>query len=342
VLEITFASPSEVKIMMLPNETEKKSNRAAGSFPRRLPVGAEVIPGRGVHFRVWAPDSRSVDVSLDKRRFSLKSEQNGYFSLLVLDAYANQHYVYLLNGSEEEFPDPASRYQPDGPFGPSQIVDPRLHRWSDDKWQGVGREGQVLYEMHVGTFTPEGTFAAAAEQLPELADLGVTVVELMPIVEFSGNFGWGYDGINIFAPTRLYGNPDEVRCFVDRAHAVGVGVVLDVVYNHFGPAEKLFSSFSKQYFSDCYKTDWGKSPNFDGLNSKPVREYFISNASCWIDEYHMDGLRFDATQNIYDASDEHILCDIVRHVRMIAPGRSKLLIAENEKQKCMMVRERER
>jgi 1,4-alpha-glucan branching enzyme len=267
---------------------------------RRLPVGAEVVAG-GVHFRVWADCNERVDVVLGKRLFQLQPEGDGYFSGLIEEAGVGQTYFLRLNGKEPDLPDPASRFQPDGPLGPSEIVDPSRFVWSDGDWRGVVLPGQVMYEMHIGTFTPEGTFAAARRQLGELADLGVTVIELMPLAEFPGRFGWGYDGVHFFAPNRFYGSPDDVRGFVDEAHARGIGVILGVVCNHYGPCETVFTSFSNRYGSDRYTTDWGTPPNFDGPGSGPVREYFIANAGYWISEFHMDGLRLDATQNIYDA-----------------------------------------
>ena len=236
------------------------------------------------------------------------------------------------------YPDPASRFQPQGPHGPSEVIDPSAFAWTDRGWRGVGVTGQVIYEMHVGTFTPEGTWEAAARELPELADLGVTVLEVMPVADFPGRFGWGYDGVNLFAPTRLYGRPDDLRRFVDRAHAAGLGVILDVVYNHFGPDGNYLGQFSKDYFTDRYKNEWGEAINFDGPDAGPVREFFVANAGYWIDEFHLDGLRLDATQQIFDASPEHILAAIGRRVREAARGRATLIVAENEPQEARLVR----
>jgi maltooligosyltrehalose trehalohydrolase len=305
---------------------------------RRLPVGAEVQPSGGVHFRVWAPRRRRVEVVLaDGAAAELSAEGNGYFSAFVAGAGEGSLYRYRLDG-EGLFPDPASRFQPDGPHGPSQVIDPGKFAWSDGGWPGVGLEGQVIYELHVGTFTPEGTFEAAARQLPELADLGVTVVEVMPVAEFPGRFGWGYDGVDLFAPTRLYGTPDDFRRFVDRAHAAGVGVILDVVYNHLGPDGCYHREFSAHYFSDRYDNEWGDALNFDGEHAGPVREFFIANAGYWIDEFHLDGLRLDATQQIFDTSPEHILTAVGRRVREAARGRKTLIVAENEEQEARLVR----
>jgi maltooligosyltrehalose trehalohydrolase len=200
----------------------------------------------------------------------------------------------------------------------------------------------VIYEMHIGTFTPEGTWEAAARELPELADLGVTLLEVMPIAEFAGRFGWGYDGVDLFAPTRLYGEPDDFRRFVNRAHEVGIGVILDVVYNHFGPDGCYVKQFSERYFSDEKSTDWGEAINFGGPGAEPVREFFIANAGYWIDEFHLDGLRLDATQDIHDTSDEHILAALISHAREVASPRSIVVVAENEPQSTRLVRSPER
>ena len=196
----------------------------------------------------------------------------------------------------------------------------------------------MIYELHVGTFTPEGTWAAAARQLPELAAAGITVLELMPVSEFPGRFGWGYDGVFPFAPTRLYGTPDDFRRFVDGAHAVGLGVILDVVYNHLGPDGCVLRQYAPEYFTDRYANEWGDALNFDGDGSGPVREFFVANAGYWIDEFHLDGLRFDATQQMFDASPDHVLAAAARAARAAARGRRVLLVAENEPQDTRLVR----
>jgi maltooligosyltrehalose trehalohydrolase len=315
---------------------------------RRLPVGAEVLADGGVHFRVWAPKRKQVEVVIEggpgfaggKAAFELKPEAGGaagYFSGTLAAARAGTLYRLRLDGGDA-FPDPASRFQPEGPHGASQVVDPDAFKWTDGEWPGVKIEGQVVYEMHVGTFTREGTWAAAMRELPELARLGVTLVEMMPIADFPGRFGWGYDGVNMFAPTRLYGEPDDLRRFVDRAHALQVGVILDVVYNHLGPDGNYLKQFADDYFTDRYKTDWGEAINFDGENSEAVREFFVSNAAYWVDEFHFDGLRLDATQNIYDRSGEHILAAVTRRIREAARGRAVVQIAENEPQETRLVR----
>ncbi|HEX6059660.1 MAG TPA: malto-oligosyltrehalose trehalohydrolase, partial [Gemmatimonadaceae bacterium] len=311
---------------------------------RRLPIGAEPQPDGGTHFRVWAPKRRRVEVVLEPdgegegEAFALEAEGDGYHSALVPDAPAGARYRFRLDGGTRLLPDPASRFQPDGPHGPSAVVDPAAFRWTDAAWRGVPRHGQVVYEMHVGTFTREGTWAAAARELPVLADLGVTVLELLPVADFPGRFGWGYDGVNLFAPTRLYGTPDDFRAFVNRAHELGLGVILDVVYNHLGPDGNYLREFADAYFSATRRTDWGDAINFDGLDAAPVREYYLTNVAYWIGELHLDGLRLDATQEIHDSSEPHILAEIGRRAREAAPGRAVFVVAENEPQRSRLVR----
>jgi maltooligosyltrehalose trehalohydrolase len=268
----------------------------------------------------------------------LENEQNGYFSGIVEFAKPGMRYGFRLDGQRQAFPDPASRFQPDGPHGLSQIVDPGAFPWSDQAWRGVRLTGQVIYEMHIGTFTVEGTWTAAQELLPELADTGITLLELMPIADFPGAFGWGYDGVNLFAPTRLYGTPDDFRAFVDRAHSLGIGVILDVVYNHLGPDGDYLQEYSPAFYTERYRNEWGRAINFDGVDSQPVREFFVSNACYWIDEFHLDGLRLDATQQIFDSSRDHVLAVISRETRRAAGQRSIVLIAENEPQRAELVR----
>ncbi|MFO1501233.1 MAG: malto-oligosyltrehalose trehalohydrolase [Verrucomicrobiota bacterium] len=315
---------------------------------RQLPAGAEVVSTGGAHFRVWAPRSATVGIRLGYSAAevdaaapqALLSEDGGYFSGHVPGAAAGMLYRVQLEGGS--YPDPATRFQPDGPHGPSQIIDPRAYRWDDRDWKGTRSDTQIIYEMHVGTFTPEGTWPAAAEQLPHLAALGITIVELMPVAEFAGRFGWGYDGVNWFAPSRVYGTPDEFRAFVDRAHREGLAVILDVVYNHFGPDGNYLKEFSADYFSSAYANEWGEAINFDGPNSGPVRELTIANAGYWIDEFHLDGLRLDATQQIFDRSSEHIVAAIAEKVRAAAKGRGTYVVAENETQHTKLVRSKER
>ena len=305
-------------------------------------------PG-GVHFRVWAPQRSRVAVLLQSaagkdttETVELAAEGDGYFSGTAPGAEAGSLYWFQLDADPTRYPDPASRFQPDGPHGPSQAVDPRSFEWTDQDWRGVQLKGQVLYEMHIGTFTAEGTWQAAMRELPELARAGITVLELMPVAEFPGRFGWGYDGVDLFAPTRLYGTPDKMRQFVNEAHRHGLGVILDVVYNHLGPDGNYLKAFAEDYFSKVYTTDWGEAINYDGPNNGPVREFFETNAAYWIDEFHLDGLRIDATQDVHDKSAEHILAAITRRVRQAAQGRGTIVIAENEPQCTQLVRPPER
>lgn len=309
-------------------------------FTRRFPVGAEYVPGRGCHFRVWAPAVRRVEVVLEGAAGPaalLEAEPNGYHGGWVREARPGSRYRFRLDGGDA-LPDPASRRQPEGPHGPSEVVQHDAFAWTDEAWRGVLPRGQVLYELHVGTFTPEGTYAAAQRHLPYLKELGVTVVELMPVNEFNGPFGWGYDGVHLFAPTRLYGTPDELRQFIDRAHALGLGVILDVVYNHFGPSGNYLARYSPHYTSKRYTNEWGEAINFDGEHSGPVREFFLANAAYWIEEFHFDGLRIDATQCLYDTSPLHITAEITRRARAAAGGRSIYLTAENEPQHAELLR----
>jgi maltooligosyltrehalose trehalohydrolase len=311
---------------------------------RRLPIGAEVVDGGGgVHFRVWAPKRDRLEVITAGRCASLTREPDGegYFSGLVESLRAGDRYKLRLDGAEA-YPDPASRFQPDGPHGESQVIDPTGFKWTDRDWRGASPKGQILYEMHIGTYTPQGTFAAAAEQLPELVDLGITLVEIMPVAEFPGRFGWGYDGVDLFAPYHMYGAPDDFRALVDRAHREGIGVILDVVYNHFGPDGSYLGQFADAYVSTRHKTEWGPAVNFDGPDSRAVREFVLGNVRHWISEYHLDGLRLDATHSIVDDSEPHILEDIGAVAREAAGGRQVVIIAESEPQDARIVRPRDR
>lgn len=306
---------------------------------RRYPIGAEV-QGDGTHFRVWAPDRLHVEVVFESGRGQeLVPERGGYYSGFATGSRAGSLYRFRLDRTDL-VPDPASRFQPSGPHGPSQVVDSRQFAWTDADWTGRELAGLVNYELHVGTFTQEGTWEAATNQLAELADLGINCIEVMPVSDFAGEFGWGYDGVNLFAPTRLYGSPDDFRNFVNTAHAHQIAVVLDVVYNHFGPDGNYIGKYATSYFTDRYKTDWGAAINYDGTNCGPVREFVLSNAAYWIDEFHLDGLRLDATQNIYDEAPpkKHILTQIAERARAAAPHRRILLIAENEPQHPQLCR----
>jgi maltooligosyltrehalose trehalohydrolase len=310
---------------------------------RRYPIGAEMINGNQTDFRVWAPKARRLDVVVEdasnaKRVFhALTPEADGYFSGTI-DVGVGTRYRLRVDADENCYPDPASRFQPDGPHGASCIVDPTKFRWSDAEWPGLILEGQITYEMHIGTFTREGTWRSAAQQLLELARIGITVVEMMPVAEFPGRFGWGYDGVDLFAPSHLYGTPDELRAFVDRAHSLGLSVILDVVYNHFGPDGNYLGVFSDNYLIRGKGHEWGDVINFDGPSSGPVREFFITNGRYWIEEFHFDGFRFDATHAIRDDSEEYIIGAVGRAAREAAGSRSIILIAENDLQEAKMTR----
>jgi maltooligosyltrehalose trehalohydrolase len=307
---------------------------------RVFPVGAE-LSAEGAHVRVWAPERKRVEVVVGKAdgpATPLARDPNGYFSGLVTGLGAGDRYGFRLDGGPQVLPDPASRAQPDGPHGLSAIVDARRFAWTDAGWRGVGPRGQVIYELHVGTFTAEGTFAAAARELPALRELGVTMVELMPVAEFPGRFGWGYDGVALWAPAHIYGTPDDLRRLIDRAHALGLGVILDVVYNHLGPDGNYLKEFSPHYFTSRHATEWGDGLDFDGPHSAPVRELFLENARYWIEEFHFDGLRLDAAHAIVDDSDEHLLAAIGRQVRAAARGRATFIVAEHESQDARLLR----
>jgi maltooligosyltrehalose trehalohydrolase len=279
-----------------------------------------------------------VEVILNgSRHVNLEGDSGGYFSGFVKGVPAGTLYQFRLDGAGP-YPDPASRFQPEGPKGPSQIVDSSTFQWSDQKWKGVHLSGQVIYEMHIGTFTKEGTWRAAQQQLGKLVEIGISLLEIMPVADFPGTFGWGYDGVDLFAPTRLYGSPDDFRSFVDRAHSLGLGVLLDVVYNHIGPDGNYLKEFSPDYFTSRYQNEWGEALNFDGNDSGPVREFFISNAAYWIEEFHLDGLRLDATQQIFDASADHLVACVNRAARKAAGNRAIVMIAENEPQEANIVR----
>lgn len=314
-------------------------NDSSGPVLRRYPIGAEPSAG-GVSFRIWAPDRAQAHVVIeDQEQHEMVAEEGGYFSVFVAGIAAGTRYaIRLENGNA--LADPASRFQPSGPSGASSVIDPDRFIWSDENWKGPRVEGLVICEIHIGTFTGEGTFASARNKLHDLKETGVTCVEIMPVNEFEGNFGWGYDGTLLYAPTHLYGTPDDLREFVDTAHRLEMSVILDVVYNHFGHGNH-FEDFAADYFTLRYANEWGKSINFDGPNSNGVREYVSKNAAYWIEEFHFDGLRIDATQALFDASTDHIISSIVKEARATASDRRIILISENEPQDARMVRDGE-
>jgi maltooligosyltrehalose trehalohydrolase len=299
-----------------------------------MPFGASLAPGGGVTFRLWAPAAKRAELALDAgpgappQIAPAESDRDGWWECHVDDALAGTLYQWRIDGTQL-VPDPASRQNPLGVERPSCVVDPLQFEWDDD-WAGRPWNEVVLYELHVGAFTPEGTFAAAAERLESLAALGITAIELMPVAAFPGRFGWGYDGVLPFAPHAAYGTPDEFKHFIQAAHRLGLMVFLDVVYNHFGPSGNYLGRYAPQFFSKQHPSPWGAAINFDGDGSRVVRDFFVHNALYWITEYRLDGLRLDAVHAIVDRGTPHILQEISQAVRAAAPGRHVHLVLENE------------
>ena len=305
-------------------------------------LGAAALDGGQIQFRVWAPDARSVEVETypsqeDIVRHSMAMDEQGVWST-ALAGEAGLLYRFRLN-EEWGYPDPYSRSQPEGVHGPSQVVDPAAFSWSDAGWQGLDRDSLVVYELHVGAYTRSGTFDALIPHLESLADLGVTAVELMPVCEFPGRRNWGYDAAALFAPSSVYGGPEGLRRLVDAAHNHGLGVILDVVYNHLGPDGNYLAQYSRSYFTDRYQTPWGDAFNFDGTRSEWTRRFVLDNASMWFDEFHIDGFRLDATQEIYDGSEKHILRELAEAVNDSHPR--PILIVEHEHHSLRNVTARE-
>jgi maltooligosyltrehalose trehalohydrolase len=292
-------------------------------------LGASLHDG-SVTFRVWAPRCRSVEAVIEGRPTqALWRGEDDVYSLTLPRLGAGTRYQYRLNG-ERYRPDPVSRWQPEGVHGPSVVVDPTAFSWSDADFPGHDRADLVFYELHVGTFTAAGTFEAIIPYLESLADLGVTAIELMPVAEFPGSRNWGYDGVHLFAPQSTYGGPRGLRRLVDACHGRGLGVVLDMVYNHLGPEGNYLAEFGP-YYTERYKTPWGQALNFDGPDSAPVRRHFVENARYWVREFHIDGLRLDAIHSIFDSSSLHILTEIAEATRAESArlGRPVHLIAES-------------
>ena len=316
----------------------KLSARVGTRQARRYAVGAELITPDECSFRVWAPAQRSLQLWLDGRVSPMTSESGGYFSLEA-KAHQGSRYAFVMQDDERLYPDPASRWQPEGPEGQSSVVELGDFPWTDEDWDGCELRGQVLYEMHIGTFTAEGTWRAAANELQRLRDIGITTVQVMPVGEFAGEYGWGYDGVDWFAPMHTYGAPGDLQYFVDSAHRLGMGVVLDVVYNHLGPSGNFLRRFSKDYFTSRHVTEWGDAVNFDGDGSGPVREFVLANVRYWIQEFHFDGLRLDAAQALFDDGETHIMSLIAKEARAAASPRSVFLLAEHEPQHARIMRD---
>jgi maltooligosyltrehalose trehalohydrolase len=304
-----------------------------------LPVGAQVTT-EGVVYRVWAPKHQQVRVVVgaageDTRYVSLERDADGFFTGRDEHGRAGDLYWYQLDASLA--PDPASRFQPQGVESSSRVIDPAAYRWESEGWQRPPLRGRVIYELHVGAFTRAGTFRAAIPRLEALADLGVNTIELMPIGDFAGRWNWGYDGVMLFAPARCYGTPDDLRALIDAAHARGIAVVLDVVYNHLGPVGNVLRMYSDSYFHPSRVNPWGDSLNFDDAGSAPVRQFFLQNACHWLDEYRFDGLRLDAVHAIEDASAVPIAAEIAQ----AAHARGAFVIAEDERNDAAIVRSRD-
>jgi maltooligosyltrehalose trehalohydrolase len=272
------------------------------------------IRADGVQFGVWAPNAASVEVLIDESRYQLDRGDDGVHLGFVPGLGAGARYLFSVDGGPGT-PDPRSKFQPEGVHGPSEVIDLGSFEWTDGGWSGLRNENLSIYELHIGTYTDEGTFHALIAQLPALRDLGVRVIELMPVADFPGRWNWGYDGVALFAPSRAYGRPEDLQRLVDAAHDLGLGVMLDVVYNHLGPDGNYLKVYSDEYFTDRHATPWGEAINYDGPGSRFVRDYVIDNAIQWIRDYHFDGLRLDATDTIQDNSEPHILAELQEKVR---------------------------
>jgi maltooligosyltrehalose trehalohydrolase len=305
----------------------------------RLDLGANVVES-GTRFRVWAPDARQVEVQIEQpdgpTRHPLAAEAEGYHAGTVQGVGPGARYRFRLDGGDP-FPDPCSRSQPDGPHGASAVVDPTSYQWQDAGWTGLGPAGLAIYELHIGTYTPEGTFDGAIEHLAELKALGITAIEIMPVAEFPGRRNWGYDGVDLYAPSSAYGGPEGLRRLVDAAHGIGLGVLLDVVYNHFGPDGNYLRVYAADYFTDRHTTPWGEAINYDGPNSAPVRDFVLQNVRYWLTEYHLDGLRLDATHAIVDTSARHLLAEVAAAAHSV-PDRQTVVIAEDHRNLVQQIR----
>jgi maltooligosyltrehalose trehalohydrolase len=294
----------------------------------RMPFGAQYGAG-GTRFALWAPSAEEVSLVVNGEEHPVPETGAGWRRITLRDVLPGAGYRYRIDG-KTLVPDPASRFQPHDVFGDSLVVDPETFAWSDDGWRGRPWEEAVIYEAHVGTATPEGTFAGLAGRLETLRDLGVTAIELMPIADFLGTRNWGYDGVLPFAPDSAYGTPDDLKRLVDRAHGLGLMMMLDVVYNHFGPAGNYLPLYAKTFFTERHQTPWGAGLNVDGASGGVVRDFFVENALYWLEEYRFDGLRFDAVHAIQDDSETHIIAELAQRARAAFPDRHIHLVLENE------------
>ncbi|MEW6638391.1 MAG: malto-oligosyltrehalose trehalohydrolase [Actinomycetota bacterium] len=303
----------------------------------RLPLGAEYLGDGRTSFSLWAPAARDVELVLEGDARRMERGEDGVFSLTA-GARPGARYRYRIDG-ETEVPDPASRFQPEDVHGPSAVVDPAAFDWSDEGWKGRPWHEAVVYELHVGAFSPEGTFEGVRERLDELARLGVTAIELMPLSDFPGARNWGYDGVLPYAPDSSYGTPEDLKRLVQAAHGRDIMVLLDVVYNHFGPEGNYLYAYAPRFFTERHETPWGAAVNFDDADSEMVREFFVHNALYWIEEYGFDGLRLDAVHAIKDDSERHFLVELAERVRR-GPGRERHvhLVLENEENQASLLR----
>lgn len=299
-----------------------------------MPFGAQVLDEGGVRFRLWAPAAKRVDLCQQEgdgeNHTEMEPLDGGWFELVSHTATAGNRYRYCID-ENLYIPDPASRFNPEDVHGPSEVINPAEFDWQDNEWLGRPWHEAVFYELHVGTFSPAGNYKGVEERLAHLADLGVTAIELMPVADFPGQRNWGYDGVLLFAPDSSYGRPEDLKSLVQAAHAHGLMVFLDVVYNHFGPEGNYLHAYAPDFFTSRHHTPWGDAINFDGENARTVRDFFIHNALYWLEEYHLDGLRLDAVHAIIDDSDPDILCELARAVRE-GPGelRHIHLVLEND------------
>ncbi|HTI88208.1 MAG TPA: malto-oligosyltrehalose trehalohydrolase [Alphaproteobacteria bacterium] len=302
-------------------------------FVHQMPFGAEIVGGDAVRFRLWAPSQSEMTLVLEGPHpsdYPMRAIGDGWFELTLSDAGPGSLYRYRLQGGLA-VPDPASRFQPNDVHGPSQVIDPTVYAWNHPQWIGRPWEDTVLYELHVGCFSDEGSFDGVRRRLDHFTRLGITAIELMPIADFEGTRNWGYDGVLPFAPDSAYGAPDNLKRLVDEAHARELMVFLDVVYNHFGPSGNYLSQYAARFFTERHHTPWGPGINFEDQNSRAVRDFFVHNALYWLDEYRVDGLRFDAVHAILDDSDRHILNEIAAEVRRhVGPARHVHLVLEND------------
>jgi malto-oligosyltrehalose trehalohydrolase len=332
-------SPSDGSTAKKPGSDQSGDSSASSSPSPEKPAprfGPELRAEGGVLFRLFAPAAANVRLTIDefapdaREPLAMRRSGDGWHELAVENAGPGTRYRFVLPDGAR-VPDPASRYAPDGVHGLSEVIDSNAFQWSDSKWHGRPWNDAVLYELHVGTFTPEGTFLAAIERLNHLENLGVTGIELMCVWSFAGQRSWGYDGVQLYAPNSTYGRPEDLKAFIDASHARGIMVILDVVYNHFGPEGNYIPKYFPQIFSESHKTAWGPGLNFDGPYSREVREFIVQNAVYWTREFHIDGLRLDASHAMIDISPHHILNEIAERVHAAAGDRQVHLILENEK-----------